>query len=48
MYPKLRAAFGGRCIAALTAGEPLPEDLARFYRGIGIAVRPAPAGVPTA
>jgi len=48
VYPKLRAAFGGRCRAALTAGEPLPDGLVRFYRGIGIAVTPAPAGVPTA
>jgi long-chain acyl-CoA synthetase len=48
VYPKLRAAFGGRCAAALTTGEPLAEDLARFYRGIGITVRPVPAGVPTA
>ncbi len=39
VYPKLRAAFGGRCVAAITSGEPLEPALARFYRGIGIAVR---------
>ena len=48
VYPKLRAAFGGRCAAALTAGEPLADNLARFYRGIGITVAPVPAGVHTA
>ncbi|HEV7649653.1 MAG TPA: AMP-binding protein [Actinophytocola sp.] len=42
VYPKLRAAFGGRCGAAVTSGEPLDEPLARFYRGIGIAVHQAP------
>jgi long-chain acyl-CoA synthetase len=42
VYPKLRATFGGRCVAALTSGEPLPEPLASFYRGIGIDVRPVP------
>ncbi|HEY7596013.1 MAG TPA: AMP-binding protein [Actinophytocola sp.] len=46
VYPKLRALFGGRCVAALTTGEPLADDLVRYYRGIGIAVRPAPAGEP--
>lgn len=48
VYPKLRAAFGGRCVAALTSGEPLDADLVRFYRGIGIAVLPVPAGELTA
>ena len=42
VYPKLRAMFGGRCVAALTSGRPLAEPLARFYRGIGITVAPAP------
>ena len=38
MYPKLRAAFGGRCVAALTSGQPLDEDRVNFFRGIGINV----------
>jgi long-chain acyl-CoA synthetase len=42
VYPKLRATFGGRCVAAVTSGGPLAERLSRFYRGIGIAVHPAP------
>lgn len=42
VYPKLRAAFGGRCVAALTPGEPVAPELARFYRGIGIMVRALP------
>ncbi|HEY0452066.1 AMP-binding protein [Actinophytocola sp.] len=48
VYPKLRAAFGGRCVAAITSGEPLDADLVRFYRGIGIAVHELPAGEPPA
>jgi long-subunit acyl-CoA synthetase (AMP-forming) len=44
VYPKLRAAFGGRCVAALTAGERLAPERLRFYRGIGIAVHELPAG----
>jgi long-chain acyl-CoA synthetase len=47
VYPKLRATFGGRCVAAITSGEPLEPELERFYRGIGITVYPVPAG-PTA
>jgi long-chain acyl-CoA synthetase len=39
VYPKLRAAFGGRCVAALTSGEQLDEDRVNFFRGIGIDVR---------
>lgn len=38
VYPKLRAAFGGRCFAALTSGEPLDEQRVNFFRGIGIEV----------
>lgn len=38
VYPKLRAAFGGRCLAALTSGHPLDEDRVNFFRGIGIEV----------
>jgi long-subunit acyl-CoA synthetase (AMP-forming) len=48
VYPKLRATFGGRCVAAITSGEPLEPELDRFFRGIGIAVHPVPAGGPTA
>jgi long-chain acyl-CoA synthetase len=44
VYPKLRAAFGGRCVAAITSGERLEPALVRFYRGIGITVREAPSG----
>lgn len=38
VYPKLRASFGGRCVAALTSGEPLDASRVNFYRGIGIEV----------
>ncbi|MPZ85433.1 MAG: AMP-binding protein [Actinophytocola sp.] len=48
VYPKLRAAFGGRCVAAVTSGAPLDAELVRYYRGIGIAVHELPAGAPTA
>ncbi len=48
VYPKLRALFGGRCVAAVTCGEPLEPALRHFYRGIGIAVHETPVGVPTA
>jgi long-chain acyl-CoA synthetase len=39
VYPKLRAAFGGRCFAALTSGEPLDEQRVNFFLGVGIEVR---------
>jgi long-chain acyl-CoA synthetase len=45
VYPKLRAAFGGRCVAALTSGQALDDDRVNFFRGIGIEVHglgPAP------
>ncbi|GAB3463981.1 hypothetical protein GCM10027436_75450 [Actinophytocola sediminis] len=42
VYPKLRASFGGRCVAAITTGAPLDPAVARFYRGIGIGVRALP------
>jgi long-chain acyl-CoA synthetase len=48
VYPKLRAAFGGRCVAAITPGPALEPRLARFYRGIGIAVHTLPAPAPPA
>lgn len=38
VYPKVRAAFGGRCVAAITAGAPLDADRANFFRGIGVDV----------
>jgi long-chain acyl-CoA synthetase len=38
VYPKLRAAFGGRCVAAFTSGEPLDASRVNFFRGIGIEV----------
>jgi long-chain acyl-CoA synthetase len=38
VYPKLRAAFGGRCVAAFTSGEALDEQRVNFFRGIGIEV----------
>ncbi|MCT2584091.1 AMP-binding protein [Actinophytocola gossypii] len=43
VYPKLRARFGGRCVAAITSGTPLEPELERFYRGIGIRVHALPA-----
>jgi long-chain acyl-CoA synthetase len=39
VYPKLRAAFGGRCVAAFTSGPPLDRTRVNFFRGIGIEVR---------
>lgn len=49
VYPKLRATFGGRCVAALTSGTPLDPAVERFYRGIGITVRalPVPETAPS-
>lgn len=38
VYRKLRAALGGRCIAAVSGGAPLGERLAHFYRGVGVPV----------
>jgi long-chain acyl-CoA synthetase len=38
VYPKVRAAFGGRCVAAFTSGEPLDDGRVNFFRGIGIEV----------
>jgi long-chain acyl-CoA synthetase len=38
VYGKLRAALGGRCVAAVSGGAPLGERLAHFYRGVGIPV----------
>ena len=38
VYGRLRAALGGRCIAAVSGGAPLGERMAHFFRGIGIPV----------
>ncbi|MFC4001083.1 AMP-dependent synthetase/ligase [Prauserella oleivorans] len=38
VYTKLRAALGGRCIAAVSGGAPLGTRLAHFFRGIGVPV----------
>ncbi|WP_406692211.1 long-chain fatty acid--CoA ligase [Saccharopolyspora sp. ID03-671] len=38
VYGKLRAALGGRCIAAVSGGAPLGERLAHFFRGVGVPV----------
>ena len=38
VYAKLRAALGGRCIAAVSGGAPLGDRLAHFFRGIGVPV----------
>jgi long-chain acyl-CoA synthetase len=38
VYPKLRAAFGGRCVATFTSGEALDTGRVNFFRGIGIEV----------
>ncbi|GAA4006716.1 long-chain fatty acid--CoA ligase [Allokutzneria multivorans] len=38
VFVKLRAALGGRCVAAVSGGAPLGERLAHFFRGVGIPV----------
>jgi long-chain acyl-CoA synthetase len=38
VFVKLRAALGGRCIAAISGGAPLGERLAHFFRGVGVPV----------
>lgn len=38
VFGKLRAALGGRCIAAVSGGAPLGERLAHFFRGAGVPV----------
>ncbi|GHF82097.1 long-chain acyl-CoA synthetase [Amycolatopsis bartoniae] len=38
VFTKLRAALGGRCIAAVSGGAPLGARLAHFFRGIGVPV----------
>jgi long-chain acyl-CoA synthetase len=38
VFSKLRAALGGRCVAAVSGGAPLGARLAHFFRGIGVPV----------
>ncbi|HEX3784744.1 MAG TPA: long-chain fatty acid--CoA ligase [Pseudonocardiaceae bacterium] len=38
VYTRLRAALGGRCIAAVSGGAPLGERMAHFFRGVGVPV----------
>ncbi len=38
VYPKLRVSLGGRCVAVISVGEPLDEELEHFFLGIGIPV----------
>jgi long-chain acyl-CoA synthetase len=38
VYAKLRAALGGRCLAAVSGGAPLGERLGHFFRGVGVPV----------
>ncbi len=38
VYRKLRAALGGRCVAAVSGGAPLGERLGHFFRGVGLPI----------
>jgi long-chain acyl-CoA synthetase len=38
VYPKLRVALGGRCVAVIAIGEQLDEPTEKFFLGIGIPV----------
>jgi long-chain acyl-CoA synthetase len=38
VYSKLRAALGGKCVAAVSGGAPLGERLGHFFRGIGVTI----------
>ncbi|MFL6073080.1 MAG: AMP-dependent synthetase/ligase [Mycobacteriales bacterium] len=38
VYSKLRAAVGGRCVAAISGGGPLGARLGHFFRGIGLNI----------
>ncbi|GAA5167872.1 long-chain fatty acid--CoA ligase [Pseudonocardia eucalypti] len=38
VYARLRAALGGRCVAAVSGGAPLGERLGHFFRGAGLPV----------
>jgi long-chain acyl-CoA synthetase len=36
VYGKLRAALGGKCVAAVSGGAPLGSRLGHFFRGVGV------------
>jgi long-chain acyl-CoA synthetase len=38
VYSKLRAALGGKCVAAISGGAPLGARLGHFFRGVGVTV----------
>jgi long-chain acyl-CoA synthetase len=38
VYGRLRAALGGKCVAAISGGAPLGARLGHFFRGIGVTV----------
>jgi long-chain acyl-CoA synthetase len=38
VYTKLRAALGGRCVAAISGGAPLGPRLGHFFRGVGVTI----------
>ena len=38
VYARLRAALGGRCIAAVSGGAPLGARLGHFFRGMGVTI----------
>jgi long-chain acyl-CoA synthetase len=38
VYAKLRAALGGKCVAAVSGGAPLGDRLGHFFRGAGLPV----------
>jgi long-chain acyl-CoA synthetase len=38
VYARLRAALGGKCVAAVSGGAPLGARLGHFFRGIGVTI----------
>jgi long-chain acyl-CoA synthetase len=38
VYSKLKAALGGRCVAAISGGAPLGARLGHFFRGMGVTI----------
>ncbi len=38
VYGRLRAALGGKCVAAVSGGAPLGARLGHFFRGIGVTI----------
>ena len=38
VYRAVRDALGGRCIYAISGGGALPDDVAHFFRGLGVPV----------